>query len=181
MFLANLANVYFDKGELAKARDHHERALELKERTLGRDHQRVGVSLTNIGSVLYLENKPAEARKYEERALAIFESQLDSDHPFLAYPLTGLGQCDLAQGQPAQALPRLERALRIREAKGSSAHDVARTRFHLARALWATGGDRKRALTLARSARTAFADPESKPQPDLEEIDTWLRKVGATR
>jgi hypothetical protein len=47
-------------------------------------------------------------------------------------------------------------------------------RFALARALWTTGSDRKRALTLAADARDDFAAVGAGRKDDLERLDEWL-------
>jgi hypothetical protein len=61
-------------------------------------------------------------------------------------------------GRAGDAVPIVERALATyARAQGVAPADLARARFVAARAVWATGGDRGRALDLARQASAAYA------------------------
>src|SRR4029077_2487857 len=69
--------------------------------------------------------------------------------------LHAYGALRVAQGRAADAVPMLEDALEIREHANADATFTADTRFLLARALWAAGKSRRRALSLAAAARAA--------------------------
>jgi hypothetical protein len=68
-------------------------------------------------------------------------------------------------GRPAEAIAVLERVRTIHDASDADPVSRAVVKFELARALWALGRDRKRALALAEEARQVIAaDPEDKAQ-----------------
>jgi hypothetical protein len=93
--------------------------------------------------------------------------------------LTGEGKALLALGSAGEALPLLERALLLR-AKDADPVDVAETRFALARALVATGGDLKRARGLAEAAAAAYAATGEGYPRQRAEIASWLAERGWT-
>jgi hypothetical protein len=74
-------------------------------------------------------------------------------------------------------LAALERALVVGAA--GNPIDLATTRFALARALWASGGDRARARALAAAARATFADNGNKEAS--AEVDGWLARHRSAR
>jgi len=83
------------------------------------------------------------------------EAELGKDHPFLVDPLVGLAECHLRRGESAAASRKLERALALCET--DPPEELAYVRFLTARALWAEGKARQRAIELARLARDALA------------------------
>jgi tetratricopeptide (TPR) repeat protein len=84
----------------------------------------------------------------------------------------GLGTLRLAQGRAAEAIPMLEDALAIRQRGNADATFTADTRFSLARALWETGKNRRRALSLATAARTTYAKHHRLREETM--ATTWL-------
>ena len=84
----------------------------------------------------------------------------------------------LDQRWAREAIAPAERALALREAVGVKIHPVtiAQNRFYLARALWDGGGDRTRAIQLARQAREALA--KAGYADDQREVEAWLKKRG---
>ena len=91
-----------------------ERALAIDERTYGRDHADVALTLTNLGNAYYSLGDYAKQRDILERALAIDEREHGKDSTRVADTLTNLG---IAYGKlDGQAKKRdmLERALAIR-------------------------------------------------------------------
>ncbi len=51
----NLGNVYGDTGEFAKAKDYHERALEIRKEQLGSNHVDVATSYSNLGMCIAIQ------------------------------------------------------------------------------------------------------------------------------
>ena len=86
----------------------------------------------------------------------------------------------MGQQRPGEAIPILEKALRVRERLERSPDDTAETRFALARALWAAGEHRGRALTLAETAREGYRTMPGHER-QVAAIDAWLTgKMGQT-
>ncbi len=73
MALNNLANLYRLKGDYAKAKPLFQRALGIREKTLGREHPDVARSLNNLAVLYRTTGDYAEAEPLFQRALAIQE------------------------------------------------------------------------------------------------------------
>jgi tetratricopeptide (TPR) repeat protein len=166
--LTALADTLLELGHPLEALEMDDRAAAL----LVGNSDLLGEVLNNRGEVLSELGRYAEARDSLVRALRMLTESYGASNAAIAHPLTALGKVVLATQDPSAAVSYLERALRIREEKGSDPTLVAETRFGLARALWEGGGDRGRALSLARSAREAYA-PNNRPR-QLAEVDAWL-------
>jgi eukaryotic-like serine/threonine-protein kinase len=133
----------------------------------------------NRGEILALLGRHTEAEQAFQRAMEGLERDTGPENIQLSYPLTGLADVKLATGHPTAAVPLFERALRIRERKETNPVLLAETRFGLARALWAAGGSRERALRLARSARVGYDNGHYRNE--LARLDAWLQAGQAGR
>jgi tetratricopeptide (TPR) repeat protein/predicted Ser/Thr protein kinase len=178
--LGNLGAVYEEMGRSEEALAAGRRALAIYEEALGPDHPDLAYALTNIGNALVRLGRPGEARPSYERAVDLRRRHLGADHPQLAFSLTGLGRAFLALHQPAAALVPLRRAVEIRAAGEVDKPQLAESRYHLARAVWASGGSRKEARALAEQARSLVAEAGGRPTRLRREIDAWLAKPGST-
>jgi tetratricopeptide (TPR) repeat protein len=130
----------------------------------------VGMALANRGDILRRLGRTDEAKDALERALRTDLSEMLQEE----YPLTNLGHLLAASGTPERAIPLFERALQEEELHKTDPDATAETRFALASALWSTGGDRGRALTLARAAREGY--DRLQMSTELAEVDAWLAK-----
>ena len=72
----NLAAVLGDQGDLNKAMEYHERAVGIRQQTLGAQHPDVGSSYSNLGTLLGVQGDLKKAMEYHERALAIRQQTL---------------------------------------------------------------------------------------------------------
>ena len=79
----NLANVLCNQG-VKQAKEHHERALAIRQQTLGPQHPDVASSYNNLATVLYKQGDLKQAKEYHERALAIRQQTLGPQHPDVA-------------------------------------------------------------------------------------------------
>jgi len=174
--LLNLGTVLLEQGRYDEARTQYLRALGISEGALDPEHSDVAECFYNLGNLGFHEGKCAEASGYLQRAVTIYEKGLGGDHIYLAWPLTVIGQCHVAQGRPEQAIAPLERALAVREAEPGDKRELGRTRFALARALWESKGDRKRAVELAANARAAFTAAGVNAKRQLGEVNAWLAR-----
>ena len=102
-------------GDLASARQWHERALAIQERMLGPDHPDTAKGLHCMGSLLCDQGELAAAAPFYERALAIRERVLGPNHPLTAEVLNDLGLLLRERGELAAARATLERVLATRE------------------------------------------------------------------
>lgn len=71
----NLANVKHHKNEYAEAEKLERRALEIREKTDGKDSLETAVCLSNLGNILMMQKRYEEARPLLDRALSIAEAK----------------------------------------------------------------------------------------------------------
>jgi tetratricopeptide (TPR) repeat protein len=102
-------------GDLRRARASLERTLEIRERRLEPDDQRILMTLTSLGSVMEEQRDLDGAQETLERALALAERTLGREHPDTAKILTSLARTMRHQGDLASARTLLERGLRASE------------------------------------------------------------------
>jgi tetratricopeptide (TPR) repeat protein len=175
MALTNISSVYALQNKLAESLTYDERGLAILERALDPDHPQVGMQLNNMCSTRVSMKDYEAALSDCTRGLAIYEKTLGPNHPRIAYPLTGIGASLIGTNHPDRAVPVLERAVALRDANTSDPFDKAETYFQLARALRASGGDKKRARTLATKARDGYASAGDMGRTELAEVDAWLK------
>jgi serine/threonine protein kinase len=164
-------------GLVLKDRDRPEEGLEVLQRAItiftnfGDPASRwLADAQANLGEVLATLGREAEAEAAFVHAMQIYEGRGLS--PWDAFPFAGMGDLKLSQRKPAAAIPFLQRALEIREQNHIHERLTADVRFSLARALWDGGGDKRAAISLARSARAVYA---RYPQLDKEPtVASWL-------
>jgi tetratricopeptide (TPR) repeat protein len=88
--LNNLALLYQDMGEHARAEPLYQRALKIDEATRGKDHPAVATSLSNLAELYKAMGQHARAEPLHRRSLAIREAKLGKDHLDVALSLSGL-------------------------------------------------------------------------------------------
>jgi tetratricopeptide (TPR) repeat protein len=110
-----------------------ERALVIRERTLGPEHLDTGQSLNSLAHLLQDQGDLAGAWPLFHRALAITEKAVGPEHPNTAVCVNHLAGLLQDQGDLAGARPLFERALAIREkALGPEHPDIVKVRNNLA-------------------------------------------------
>ncbi len=182
MVMHNLGQAYFGLGEREKGMAKTREALAIFEAALPPDHVHLGPPLTGIGEGLVAMGRPGEAVPYYERALALQRKALGEDAADLAPTLYGLAEAYLRGGRPAVALPLAEHMQVIYAKQGGEPRDRAEGAFLLARVLWATGGDRQRAIAQASAAREILVEevPANAEAAAVvsKQIERWLAERG---
>ncbi len=172
--LNNIGRVLALQGRLDEALTHYQRALAIKQAALGPNHTRVAASLNDIGSLLRAQGKLEEAKAYHQRALAAWTEAFDKDHPELANAVLALALVALDERDFDTARAHAEHAISLRESGEVSSVALAYTRFVLAKALWASPGQRTRARALAQQARDGYPSDGTSDGDQLAEIEGWL-------
>ncbi|MCT0223761.1 CHAT domain-containing protein [Synechococcus sp. CS-1328] len=113
--LNNLAELYDNQGNYAKAEPLYIRALAINEKALGPDHPGTAQSLSNLALLFLNQGAYAKAEPLYIRALAISEKALGPDHPDTAIRLNNLATLYDSLGAYAKAEPLYRRSLAIRE------------------------------------------------------------------
>jgi tetratricopeptide (TPR) repeat protein len=175
--LMGLATAHQAQGHLDLALRYDREALDIFQSRNPEDPN-IGKVLVNVGEVLRLQGKPAEALESYRKALAIFEKTLGADNPNLAFPLSGIAQVLPKLGRAAEAIAPAERAVALFGNGQGDPLYLNESRLFLAAALWDGGGDRARAVQLARQARAGLQAAGA--TDDQHEAEAWLRKRGLT-
>lgn len=159
-------------GEPELARGDLERALHVRRREQGDAHSDSLYSLIELGFVDLARGDHAAAQAHADAALEILASQ---DKPVLAVEWAMArvlaGRALVEHGRLAEAIGHLEFGLGIFTDEPKEDY-LPMTAFALARALWDEGGDRERALSLARQARRAYRGPLGKD--GASPVARWL-------
>jgi eukaryotic-like serine/threonine-protein kinase len=176
--LNGLGALWREENNQRRMRRALERQLGILRQQLGEDHPAVAAADSELGEALLLVDSPAGARPSFVRARAILEAEGRAPTPMLARVLTGLAVCELDADEAQTAVPLLERALTIHTERPGDPVHLARTRFALARALWASRADRTRALTLGQQAEQVLAGLGPRAARELKEVQKWLESDG---
>jgi tetratricopeptide (TPR) repeat protein len=83
----------------AEAEPLYRRALDIREKALGRDHPDVAVSLNNLAELYQSQGRYAEVEPLLQRSLVIREKALSRDHPDVASALNNLAELYRNQGR----------------------------------------------------------------------------------
>jgi tetratricopeptide (TPR) repeat protein len=141
-----------------------------------RDHPDVALMRLNLALALSHESPP-DAELELRSALPVIEKAFGSSHHYVALARRELAELLLGRGQAGpEALELAEQAWAAHSASTVAADERALTSFALAKVLWAVGGDRTRARSLAQQARRAYMDAGANWKEDADEIAAWLRE-----
>ena len=104
-----------DMGRYEEAMSFLEKALAMREESLGTDHPDVARSLNNLALLYVAQGAYAKAEPLFQRSLQILEKSLSPDHPEVGQSLRNLAGLYVAQGAYAKAEPLFQRSLLILE------------------------------------------------------------------
>jgi tetratricopeptide (TPR) repeat protein len=128
-----VAAVYYFQSKYEQAAPLYKRSLEIKEKSLGKDHPDVAVSLNNLAGLYTEQHHYIEAAPLYKRSLEIWEQSLGKEHQYVAAALNNLAELHHAQRKYAEAEPLYKRSLEIKEKSLGKDHpDVAITLNNLA-------------------------------------------------
>ncbi|KAJ6016427.1 hypothetical protein N7540_011018 [Penicillium herquei] len=103
------------QGAYQEAEAMHRRALETREKVLGREHPDTLTSVNNLGSVLGSQGKYEEAEVLYRRDLEGSEKVLGREHPHMLTSISNLGSVLDRQGKYEEAEAMHRRALETQE------------------------------------------------------------------
>jgi serine/threonine protein kinase/tetratricopeptide (TPR) repeat protein len=176
--LSGLGALWREESNERRVRRALERQLAILRQHLGDAHPAVAAADGELGEALLVVDSASGARPSFVRARAILEAEGRAPTPMLARVLTGLAVSELDAGEAQKAVPLLERALTIHTERPGDPVYLARTRFTLARALWASRADRTRALTLGQQAEQALVGLGPRAARELRDVQKWLESDG---
>jgi tetratricopeptide (TPR) repeat protein/tRNA A-37 threonylcarbamoyl transferase component Bud32 len=165
-------------GALAQAGAYDEAIVELqgalafaKAHELEQDY-RAGIAGLYLGVTLNKAKRWREADAACTTAMPIIAASFGETSDAVGALVLCQGVARLGQKKPARAI--IERAYGLIDDGDSEPGELADVRFALARAIVAEGGDRARAIELAKQARAELAAGSKALARDLAEVDAWL-------
>ena len=90
VILNNLAAMYDDNGQSAKAEPLYKRSLTIMEKARGADHPDVAVILNNLAAMYRTQGQFSQAEPLYKRSLSISAKTLGPDHPDVALILENM-------------------------------------------------------------------------------------------
>jgi tetratricopeptide (TPR) repeat protein len=177
----DIAESLIGLGVLWDRQGHPERSLPYQERAVRIFAAKAPASIgwataqNNVAEDLRKLGRYPEAEAHLRQGLTAFAARSGADTIYLAGMLDTLGNIYLDWGRPADAVQPFTRELSILERQGAP-EDRADAELALARALWDGGGDRERAVAIARQARDGFARAGGLRREDLAKADQWLSR-----
>ena len=152
--LSNLALVYGKQGRHREAIECVQRAIQLREAALGRDHPDVAMLHNNLVTSLVAFGQYAEALAEAKLSHEMLSRAHGPDHPRALLALNNIGGALMAAGRFAEAEPYVADALARRRALLGDAHpDVARSRCDLGEIRLARGDARGALVELDEALR----------------------------
>jgi tetratricopeptide (TPR) repeat protein len=124
MVLTNLGGLYVEMGDLDRAGDVLQQAVEHMRRVHGDRHPRYATSLLNLASWHNKNHRPAEAVPLIRECVEIREETLGVNHPLYFHALHNLAVNLIECGEVDAARPVADRALAGRQAFGED-HPLA--------------------------------------------------------
>jgi TonB family protein len=142
----------FNEGKYNEALPLAKRAVELKEKALGKEALALADTLNNLGALYMAKTDYRNADSAYKRSLAIYEKANGAEHISLTVMLDKLAWIRYAQGFSDDAREMLERSLNIKEkATGKESVEVGQSVVYLAQ-LYEKQGKYKQAVPFYQRA-----------------------------
>jgi len=176
--LGNLGAVVFEEGDYPEALAIYERVFAIESATRPPTHPSLAASLDNLALVHNAMGEHERAFALQERAIALWKETVGVRHPSLALSYNNLGAIELERGRFGEAQQAYELAVELYQHSEGLQPYEHEAEFALAKLLIQTGGDRARALTLARSALDGLRALGSDKVEEVGELEAWLAETG---
>ena len=177
----NLAVVFFMDDKVAEAEREFRAALEIREKQLGPEHPVVANARSNLARVLIALERHEQAEAELRTALEILHEVLGGEHRNVEAVRAQLGVFLVERDRAAEAVSLLEQAWAFQQGSESRPNRRAETAFYLAQPLWASDGDRGRALQLASDAQRDYAEAGAPHAAEHERVSAWLKQHRPTQ
>lgn len=170
----NLALIHIRADRTTEAIALLEHNLDILRKVKSADHPDLAMVYFNLAKAESRDGQHAKALEHATLALEMRQKSLGLEHRHTAYAEQVLGVVLERSGDVQAALVHWERALASYEKEGVMLPELAGARFDIARVLWDTKRDRKRALELARSAAVTYAEIGDHAKEERQAVDDWL-------
>jgi eukaryotic-like serine/threonine-protein kinase len=171
--LSNIATMELQQEHWDAALDAYRKSLVIAEAIEGPEAIDVSGLHADIARVLASTNRMPEAFVEINKSVAILEKAGADGEPRMMGVLIELAEYQIVDKQPAVAVATAERALAITAKRPADANPVelGQIKFVLARALWDSNKDRKRARSLVMESVELSKSPNER-----EMYQMWLRE-----
>ncbi|MDR0736396.1 MAG: tetratricopeptide repeat protein, partial [Zoogloeaceae bacterium] len=126
----NRGFVFDEQGDYNEALEWYRKALDIKEKVLGKDHPDTATTYNNIALVYKAQGEYGKALEEYRKALDILEKVLGKDHPYTATTYNNIGLVYDAQGEYGKALEEYRKALDIQEKVPGKDHPSTATTYN---------------------------------------------------
>lgn len=172
--LNRLSGAFEALGDFESAISSTHRAATILART--GDGVGTALQFANLGVLESRRGRHSSAIAHCRHAVQLYERSAAPDDPRLAFPLRVMALSLIELGRPHDAIAPLERALLLHVPESYDAAQRPKTMLALARALWASDGDRARARRLATEAEVELVASGRKDSAEFHEVGDWLRQ-----
>jgi eukaryotic-like serine/threonine-protein kinase len=171
--LSNIATMELQQEHWDAALDAYRKSMAIAEAVEGPDAIDVSGLHADIARVLASSNRMPEAFVEIGRSVAILEKAGAAGEPRMMGVLAELAEYQIVDHKPELGVVTAERALAITAKRPADANpvEVGQIKFVLARALWDSNKDRKRARNLVLESVELSKSPNER-----EMYQTWLRE-----
>jgi tetratricopeptide (TPR) repeat protein len=168
------------RAEHGEAEPLHQRALAIKEESLGPEHPDVAVSLNNLASLYDNQGQFPKAERLHQRALTIWEKALGPEHPNMAASFNNLALLYYNQGQYGKAEPLYQRALAIKEKVMGPKHPSVATSLDNLVTLYYTQGQYAKAEPICQRGLAIREKAFGQEHPDVADSLNNLARLYKT-
>ena len=156
----------YQGGNYPKALEFHTKALNIREKVLGKDHPDTATSYNSIGNGYYYMGNYPKALEFHTKALNIREKALGKDHPTTADSYNSIGNDYYYMGNYPKALEFYTKALNIREKILGKDHPTTAFSYNNIGYVYNDMGDYPKALEFHTKALNIREKVLGKDHPD---------------
>jgi tetratricopeptide (TPR) repeat protein len=161
-----LALVYKSQGRYEEAIELFKQALEIDEKTIGKEHPHYATRLNNLANVYQLQGKYEEAIELFKQALEIDKKTIGKEHPHYATRLNNLANVYKLQDKYEEAIKLLKQALEIDKKTIGKEHPDYATRLNNLALVYKSQGRYEEAIELYKQALEIDEKTIGKEHPD---------------
>lgn len=180
-----VARLYVVEGSVAAKREDYasalaafEHAVAVYDRALGVDSMDALAARYDAGLMNLELHRFAAAAAVFQAGLPVAARYYGPDHLEVAGWTDSLGEAYLGLGDLARAIEEAQRGMAIAEHHPEAPSELANAWVLLGEALWESGRDRPRALTLLRKARATYIAGGDPQINQVQQLDAWMRAHG---
>ena len=168
--LFQLGRLEFEFSNYDKALEYNDKSLDVKLKTLGKNHPSTISSYNNIGTVWYSKGNYDKALVYFERCLSFELKTLGEYHFSVAKSLNNIGLVWQSKGNYDKALEYNEKSLAIRLKTLGENHTSVATNYNNIGSVWQSKGNYDKALKYYEKSLFISLKTIGENHPDVASI-----------